>query len=130
MGETMEAVKKLVAMGFHVFPVRQNGKLPAVTRFYEKASQDLKALEKMFTNPKYNIGISTTKFGSGGGLLVVDIDVKNGNNGFETMEFLENVQELVFPETLCAKTASGGRHMFYRVPEAVSQSQGHCWAKV
>lgn len=116
----IDSAKKLAELGFYVFPVRVNGKRPAVTKFFDVATRDDSEIEKLWGTIDYNVGISTTTF-KGGGLLVVDIDVKH--DGFTTLGFLEDMGR-VFPETLCVKTASGGRHMFYWVPEAVSQSAG------
>ena len=53
------------------------------------------------TEPEYNIRIYTGKFGDdGGALLVVDVDVKEGKNGYE------NCCGLNLTDGICPKPVS------------------------
>jgi len=47
------------------------------------------------------------------GLLVVDVDNKDGKDGSGNLEFLQALYEPL-PRTLASRTASTGRHLFFR----------------
>jgi hypothetical protein len=98
--------------GFDVFPLIPNTKLPAIKNWPNEATQDPAKIRQWWAQwPDANIGICTTN------LLVVDIDTRNG--GHETFAALSTVQGLLgneFPPTAEARTPSGGRHLFYRLP--------------
>ncbi len=66
------------ADGYFVFPLKPNGKTPAIAAWQEAATRDEAQIRKWWRhNPEYNIGIYTGKFGDdGGALLVADVDVK------------------------------------------------------
>lgn len=117
-------IEKLIAKGFHVFPLQPNGKKPHIANFTENAATDLESAKKMWVDPvldivqPYNIGIATSKFNNGLALLVVDVDTKKDGHG--TLNQLElNGKE--FPQTWQQQTASGGLHLIYKVKEPVKQ---------
>jgi hypothetical protein len=94
-------------LGLRVIPVLEGSKKPAMKSWPKLASTDPEVLTKWFEQkPKSNLGIV-----AGGGILVVDVDKKNG--GFESFEKLFAGEEL--PVTATAITGSGGRHYFFRV---------------
>ncbi|MBM3540361.1 MAG: hypothetical protein FJX55_21380, partial [Alphaproteobacteria bacterium] len=111
-----ERAVALAKLGFKVFRLRPMSKLPAAERFYEQASADPETVARMWTEPvtgessDHNIGVLT-----GEGLLVLDIDDKNGRRGSASLQDLIDNTGLD-TETLTALTPSGGRHLFYRVP--------------
>jgi hypothetical protein len=111
----------LAKKGFHIFPVKGNSKLPAIKGYPELATRDEKVIEdwfKKFGDP--NIGISTSRFGDDEALLVVDIDNKGEKKGDDEIKKLESKGK-VFPETFEQRTPTGGRHLIYRVKEAIRQ---------
>ena len=56
----------------------------------------------------------------GHGLLLIDIDVKNGALGPQTWQaWLDEHENGLEPETWRAKTGSGGRHLYFRYPASV-----------
>jgi hypothetical protein len=59
------------------------------------------------------IGVPT---GRASGLVVVDVDVKNGAQGDAWLQ--ENAEAL--PETRTHRTQSGGLHLVFRAPEGVA----------
>jgi hypothetical protein len=59
--------------------------------------------------PSANIGVATGP----SGLLVVDVDNKNGKDGNGSLDTLELMWGDLLP-TLTARTASGGRHIYLR----------------
>lgn len=116
----------LAKRGFHVFPVKPNSKIAAINDWTHKATRDEKAINSWWKDPvlgierDYNIGILTTRFGEDEGLLVVDVDTKNGHNGFDDIVKLE-LDGFSFPTTYTQKTPSGGEHLAYRVKKALRQ---------
>lgn len=117
----IEHALKLAEIGFHVLPVSPNSKIPALKNFPEKASRDAETIKRWWKkNPKFNVGISTTKFNDGEGLVVIDVDDKNGKCGSEEVLKLE-LQGFEFPKTYTQTTPSGGTHYFYRTKSALKQ---------
>lgn len=122
----IENALKLARMGFHIFPLRENSKLPLVKNFPNVATTDEDQIKKWWTCPvtgiekNYNIGISTTKFRTNGALVVVDVDNKNDKKGGETLLKLEmDGKEL--PGTFEQSTTTKGQHLVFFHSEAVKQ---------
>jgi hypothetical protein len=130
-----ERAVAIARMGYRVFKLQEDGprdekgrapgKLPAVKAFFDEASSDPARVYEMWTeavsgDPLHNnIGISTD------GLLVVDVDTKDGKKGAESLELLVDAIGLG-TATREARTTSGGRHLYYRMPggEQVAGSAG------
>ncbi len=130
MSDFLTHAKRLAGLGFYIFPCGSNSKISSLPEFTEIATRDEKKLERFWVDPvleitqPYNIGISTTRFFNGKkvvGLLVVDVDTKDGKKGFETINRLE-LSGREFPETFTQTTPSGGLHMVYEVAEPIGQS--------
>lgn len=99
--------------GWPVFPC--NGKIPLTAQGYKDASKDPTVVEKLFTaHPNANIGLCT---GKESGFFVLDIDIKNGTRGDESLAELVQKHESL-PHTVEAITWSGGRHIFFKYPES------------
>lgn len=106
----------LAQNGYAVFPLIESSKVPAVSHGFKEASKDLKIIKKWFeTCESFNIGIAT---GQLSGITVVDVDVKNGHRGNESLKFLN------LPPTLTAKTPSGGWHLYYKYHPGLRSSIG------
>lgn len=116
----LDYAKALVDIGFYVFPLRENSKLPLITEFTAKATRDYEKLEEWWLDPftenqrEYNIGISTEN------LAVIDVDAKNGKDGYETLEKLEMFGKEI-PWTYEQVTPSGGKHIVFYVSEPIKQ---------
>lgn len=122
----LKAAERLTQMGFHVFPLRENGKKPIYKGAYINYSVSSPGECVQFWQEKrtYNIGIATEKFGDeGDALLVVDIDDKEGKKGSQTVMALE-LKGQTFPKTLTQITPTGGKHLIYKVKSAIPQTQG------
>jgi putative DNA primase/helicase len=86
---------------------RSAGKHP-VFPGWQKAPLDLGTLDAMLvSNWRYNIGLRTGPQPNGRFLVVVDVDGPRS-----LLEPLER-EHGAFPETLTARTGSGGMHLFY-----------------
>lgn len=121
----LESALSLASQGFHVFPLVPNGKKPLIEDFPTLATRDPERIKDWWIDPimeferDYNVGISTSRFGDDGALLVIDVDNKDGKNGTEELMKLDLLHEV--PETFSQTTPTGGEHLFYKVKEPVKQ---------
>ena len=109
VGDKLAAALAWAARGFRVFPLAENTKdAPLWPGWTETASADPAVIAGWWRDPvsgmtlAHNIGVLTT------GLIVADLDMKDGKNGVETFVGLD----LAF-ETLTVRTPSGGFHVYY-----------------
>jgi AAA domain/Bifunctional DNA primase/polymerase, N-terminal len=117
-------------MGFRVFPVKQGTKAPALPpnkprppkRQYHRhiPSSDPVDVAAMWTGPRgesltFDIGFNTD------GLLVLDIDDRDGRTGTASFADLARMHELDL-NTVVASTPSGGRHYYYKLPQGIDPS--------
>ena len=117
---TLSAALNLAARGHRVFPLPEGRKEPPIERFGARATTDRATIEKWWTDPfgdpdNRNVGVAT-----GGGLLVLDFDMKPGQYGARSLFEME-MQGL--PETFSVRTPSGGLHLYFHGPD-VSNSVG------
>ena len=91
MNNLLDAALKYASRGFTVFPCGgSNGKKPLTPHGFKDASTDPKQIEEWWTtHPDANIAIAT---GEMSGLVVLDIDNKNGKDGSSTLLELEKQQ--------------------------------------
>ena len=88
-------------------------KQPVVATGYKAATRDMLAILEQFARPAAAmIGVPT---GDASGLLVIDIDIKNGQNGQAWLD--ANADAL--PSTRTHKTRSGGLHLVFRMPTGI-----------
>ncbi len=101
----------------YVFPGVPNSKLPAIKDYTPKATLNPQVIKATWNNGhgNANINISTKN------LIAVDVDVKNGKNGYDTLAQLELEQGLCFPPTFEQYTPTGGGHKIYSAPFPVKQ---------
>lgn len=118
----LEWALRLAALGFYVFPIVAGRKdPPALKGWQDAATRDEDRIrEWWFLDPDFNIGIFTGRFGENRALLVVDVDVKGGKNGFEEL-LRHELEGRELPQTRSHSTATGGRHLFFSVPTPVRQ---------
>lgn len=105
--------------GWAVFPCA--GKLPLTKHGFKDAVKDPEAVKALFAPHKgCNIGISTGKVS---GIFVLDIDVKNGQPGEQSLAALED-QYGKLPDTVEAHTQNGGRHLYFKYAPGVGCKTG------
>ncbi|MBO6724290.1 MAG: AAA family ATPase [Rhizobiaceae bacterium] len=99
----------LARKGFKVFPLSPNSKAPPKDfAWKDVATTDTAQISDWWQRePFYNIGVAC-----GNGLLVVDVDVKNGKPGLASLDLLEVAG---LPQSFRVKTPSGGRHIYVNV---------------
>jgi hypothetical protein len=90
------------------------GKHPITKNGCKDASVDSDTIEKWWDKyPNANIGIATGKVS---GIIVLDVDPRNGGN--ETFEkLLKEINEL--PPTCTVETGGGGFHYYFKYPENI-----------
>lgn len=95
--------------GFRVFPA--HGKRPCIKGWKDKASNNPSEVLVFESDyPAANIAIAT---GKGSGIWVLDIDIKNGVDGIDSI--LESYPDAQFDDDdLIATTPSGGLHIYYK----------------
>jgi hypothetical protein len=106
-GEMEQHALAWAARGFRVFPLLPGTKDPRPGRSWlEDATTDAATISALWSIADWNIGVATD------GLIVVDIDQKNGKDG--TRSYLD----LDLPwGTLIVKTPTGGRHVYFSGPD-------------
>jgi hypothetical protein len=100
----LEAALAWAARGFRVFPLPPNGTKPSSDwkGWPEHATTDPDKITAWWQGTDQNIAVCTT------GMLVVDIDRKNGKNGLAAWMELHGGFD-----TLTVRTRSGGYHLYY-----------------
>lgn len=94
--------------GFRVFPIKEDEKDVPLVAYTYAASDDFATVLQYWNNhPNANIGVAL-----GRGVLVLDVDVKNGKPG--NAEFLKLGCPL---DTLMVQTPSGGYHCYYQATQ-------------
>ena len=110
-----EYALKYQKAGFSVIPIVPNGKQPAI-KFADKPAMTAQEIENYWNQyPDSNIAIRTDKF------FVIDIDLHGKHNGYESLANWEHLN--LRTPTLQARTASGGKHIFYFKHPDVTMTQ-------
>lgn len=105
MPSMKEYALKYQALGFSVLPINPKSKMPLID-FKDQPAMTVEAIEEAWTTwPNANIAVRCTNF------FVIDIDRHGKHDGFESLKKWRYLN-LIEP-TLQAKTASGGKHLFY-----------------
>ena len=106
----MDAAFAYAERGWKVFPCKRRAKTPATAHGFKDGSTDPAKIAGWFANGQNNIGIAT-----GNGLLVLDLDTKNGKDGIAELAKLEQLHGEL-PYSMTARTPSGGEHRLYKYP--------------
>lgn len=104
--------ERYAAIGMPSIAIRSNDKRPLAEGWQAATLADTSAL--LTANPGANLGIAVPP-----GLVVLDVDVKNGTDGFAVLKAFE-FEHGPLPPTLRAKTASGGAHLWFKVQPGVN----------
>lgn len=99
----------LAARSFKVFPLAEGVKFPPLIKNWpQRATSDEAQIRSWWDKwPQANVAIHCA------GFAVLDVDVRNG--GDDSLAKLDLLRGL--PDTLTTRTPTGGRHLFYRLPE-------------
>lgn len=101
---------------FKVFPLKVNSKSGQVCKSWkEEATTDVNQIYQWFSNTDFNVGVRT-----GDGLVVIDVNNKNGRNGFNSIkQYIRG-----FPLTRIVNTANNGWHLYYFVDRPILCRKG------
>jgi len=115
----IDVALSLSSSGIPIFPVKPD-KSPHIKSWQDKATTNQGMVRKWWRQwPDANVAIPT---GDKSGLVAVDVDVKNGVNGFESLSTIE----AMFGQqgTRRIKTPSGGAHLIYSCNDWVKTRTG------
>lgn len=115
----LDAALAYARSGLRVIPCEPGGKKPLLRSWQHKASGDPDVIRQWWAQwPDANIGLLT-----GCGIDVLDVDVKNGRNGWQMLEYAASFGLLRNPAAV-VRTPSGGWHLWYRASGARSGAVG------
>lgn len=113
MGQAAQAYAR--KKGWAVFPLRERDKVPATANGCKDASADPVAIEEMWGDREYNVGLAT---GGASGVWVFDVDGDppkgGGLTGPEALAILEE-RHGPLPPTLTVRTGNGA-HYYFEMP--------------
>ncbi|KRP85949.1 hypothetical protein AOQ73_36330 [Bradyrhizobium pachyrhizi] len=110
-----EIAAGLGELGFSVFPLLPNQKTPAYDdNWKDIATADPGKIRRLWSGgyKACNIGIRTGLPLGDGYLVVIDVDIKDGKPGKQSLKELEE-QLGELPPTMIFRTASGGEHRYF-----------------
>jgi hypothetical protein len=107
------------AWGWRVLPLRPGSKIPLIKDWPNIATTDSGTVTGWWTRtPTANLGIAT-----GAGLVVLDVDDKNGHRGSATLAALER-ERGDLPPTWTVGTPSNGVHHYFTCAGHLGNSAG------
>lgn len=118
MNPILEAALAYAQLGWRIFPVVQNSKLPAIKEWPNAATTDQVQIVDWFADGTYNIGIVCGRLSN---LLVIDLDRHHSDqNGFES---IRSISEKIGPPPtgLVQVTAGAGVHLLYVYPSLTTK---------
>ena len=104
------AAHALASAGWRIHPTRKGSKVALWPAWQHRASADSTHWQ---AHPDDNVALLT-----GGGWFALDVDQKNGKDGFVALAALEAIHGKL-PATLTASTPSGGEHRYFACAEAI-----------
>ncbi|MBR9893824.1 AAA family ATPase [bacterium] len=105
-------------VGIPIFPARAESKRPHVTGWQNKATTDPAQLRRWWR--KWPDAMPAIPTGSRSGIAVLDLDRKNGKDGFETLRELGHDPDALSPHVI--STPSGGGHIYFRHVDGLRNS--------
>lgn len=104
--------------GYRVIPIRPGEKRPPVAQWQDLATCNTGTITQWWTDtyPNHGIGIVCGHRDDQTRFIVIDIDTKDDNSGYRTLEQLQTTYGQL-PETVQAVTGSGGRHLLYTLAD-------------
>lgn len=114
LSKTGDQARRLVGLGYSIFPLVPNDKKPITENGFKDATNDRVQVAKWWTdNPNANIGIRT-----GGGLVVVDVDrlPEDGVRKVLPNPWLKPVTERLeeLGAAAVVESPTGGFHLYFR----------------
>lgn len=109
----LESALDLAGQGFRVFPLAPGTKVPPKGfAWKDEATTDAERIREWWQHdPDFNVGVAT-----GGGVVVVDVDVKDGKPGLASLEMMEVAG---LPTSYRVDTPSGGVHVYMKTDRPI-----------
>ncbi len=120
-----EAALRIAAVGIRVHLLRVKSKIPLFPDWPRLATTDPVTIRGWCAKrPRAGLGVATGKQPNGRVLIVVDLDAHNpAALGADTWaDLLQSYGEE--PETVCAITGGGGRHLWFWAPRSIRNDAG------
>lgn len=108
----LEGAVFMYGMGFKVFPVVANQKIPAIKEW--KTWAETATIQKIRDYGTANQRNNWAVYCGASDLTVVDIDVKNNAQGLENFKAMIKAENQQHTHTLTICTPSGGKHFYYK----------------
>lgn len=121
------AALRYVAIGWPVFPLAAQSKVPAIGggSGVKEATTDVAKIEQWAQRyPRANIGLAC---GAPSGFVVIDIDPRNGGNSALAALAAKGRS---FPPCPAARTGGGGVHLFFRFDARIANSKNKLGAGI
>lgn len=119
----LDAALDYLHLGFAVLILGHKDKKPVTAHTpngLDDATRDEGTVREWWTlTPKCNVGASLGE--PSGGIIAIDIDRKDGVDGYEAMRDWE-MEHGDLPETATCCTPTGGYHLYYRVDRFIAPS--------
>jgi hypothetical protein len=111
----LNAAQRLASRGLRVFPIKPQLKFPPLIKEWEKkATAHPEIVTQWWTQwPDANIGVVC---GRKSGVIVLDVDMKHGQNGEAALRALE-AKHGPIPATVESITPHGGRQLWFKAPQ-------------
>lgn len=122
----LESTLKFAKRGWPVFPVREN-KLPAITKWEEKATADPEQIRTWFADAECVGGCNFGFCPGRAGIFVIDTDRNKMIDG-KLVDGEDSLRDFVMgnagnlPETFTVRTPSGGLHRYYKAADLRSKN--------
>ncbi len=106
-------VKYYINKGILIVPLQPRSKYNFIIKRFKKPIKTMLEAEYIWGICS-NANISAPTGKKYNDWIVLDIDVKNGINGVESIKAIMKERGLVLPDTAVSKSGSGGFHCYYR----------------
>lgn len=117
----------MARLGMRVFPLSPGIGTPMLKAWPDLATTDLDQIQEWWTGEFTGCGVGVAT-GAESGVWVLDIDAKNGVDGFDSLCHIINAYNhepfRPLPQTLSVATPSGGAHLYFAWAEGVPNSTG------
>lgn len=116
---TLEWATHYASHGYRVIPIKPKDKRPPISAWQDAATTQTGTITAWWTDryADHGIGIVTGKLDNGTRFFVLDVDEHDPNaSGRDTINRLQQKHGQL-PDTIRARTGSGGTHMLYRLAD-------------
>ena len=122
--KVLDAALAYAANGLRIFPINQDTKAPLIDKWPQEATDDPDTITTWYTRTFKTAGIGiATGHSAKGQFFVIDVDVKNAKNGYDTLHDLEH-EFGPLPDTITVLTPTGGQHLYLRTMTEIRNNAG------